>query len=202
MARASAVVFDLGNVLVEWSIERLYREVIPDVDKRAWFVENVTTAAWNLALDRGRSFDVAIVEKQAEHPDWAEEIAAFRDRWPEMLGEADPGAVALVAELRDAEVRVFALTNWSAETFPHAEARFEWLEWFEGVVVSGREGVTKPDPAMFELLCSRYGLYPAETLFTDDLQLNVDGASQFGFQAALWTGSDEFRRLLVRRGVL
>lgn len=197
-----AVVFDLGNVMVEWNPERLYRRLILDDDSRAEFLTTVVTAEWNRALDGGLPFDAAIADLQARHPRWAAEIAAYRDAWAEMLGPVDDEAVALVDELIAAGLPVYALTNWSAETFPLAEARYRFLERFEGVVVSGREGITKPDRAIFDLVCNRYGLDPATTLFTDDGPANVSGARAAGWQAVLWQGAAEFRHHVVDCGVL
>jgi 2-haloacid dehalogenase len=200
--RVSAVVFDLGNVLIEWNRDLLYRKIIPDAERRAWFLEHVANMAWNVALDRGRSFDEAVAELSVEHPDWADEIAAFRDRWVETMGDVDEDAVQLLAELLAADVPTYALTNWSAETFPHAEARFEWLTWFDGIIVSGQEGVAKPEAAIFELLSTRYHLDLACTLFTDDMATNIEGARAAGLQAELWTSAADFRSHLVRYGVL
>jgi 2-haloacid dehalogenase len=198
----TSVVFDLGNVLIEWNRDFLYRTLIPDVERRAWFLENITNMEWNAGLDRGRSFDEAVAELSAKHPEWMVEIEAFRDRWVETMGDADAEAVALVAELRDAGVPVYALTNWSAETFPHAQARFEWLEWFDGIIVSGHEGVAKPEPAIFELLHERFGIELGSALFTDDLQGNIDGARAAGLQAELWTSARAFRSVLQQCGAL
>ncbi len=197
-----AVVFDLGNVLIEWNRDLLYRRVIPDAGRRAIFFAEVATLEWNTELDRGLPFDQGVAELSALHPDWASEIAAYRDRWPEMLGPADLDAVAVVDELREAGVRVLGLTNWAAETFPHAERRFEFLQRLEAIVVSGREGVVKPDRKIFDLLCDRHGLDPAGVLFTDDSAPNIDGAHRAGWQAVLWTGADAFRAELEQRGLL
>lgn len=197
-----AVVFDLGNVMLQWERDLLYRQVIPDPDRRAHFFEHVATMEWNLELDRGKPFDDAVAELSARHPAWADEIAAYRDRWPEMLGPADAAAVELLIELVERGVRTIGLTNFSAETFPIAEARFPFLQHFEGIVVSGREGVVKPEPAIFELVCDRYGLAPEALFFTDDSPVNVEGARSAGWDAVLWIGAEALRLELRARGVL
>jgi 2-haloacid dehalogenase len=201
-APVDVVVFDVGNVLVQWDRDLLYRELIPDPGTRAWFLDEVVTIAWNHELDRGRPFDEAVAELSRQHPDWAAEIAAYRDRWSEMLGPADPDAVSLVDELQTAGRRVIGLTNFSAETYPVAESRHEVLRRLDAVVVSGREGLVKPEPAVFELLCSRHGVDPTRLVFVDDSCANVEGARAVGWEALLWTGAEPFRRYLCDRGIL
>lgn len=201
-ASIDAVVFDLGNVLIQWDRDLLYRKVIPDPERRAWFLEHVTDMTWNEALDRGASFDDFVADLSGRHPDWAEEIAAYRDRWVEMLGPDDPAAVAIMRELKASGVGVYALTNWSAETFPFAQERFAWLEEFDGIIVSGREGLLKPEAAIFELLHTRFGLDLERCLFTDDGPGNVDGARAVGMHAEVWTGAEDFRAVLARFGLL
>lgn len=201
-APIDAVVFDLGNVLVEWSRDRLYEQVIPDPQQRAFFFEHIATMDWNLALDRGLGFDQGVAELAGSHPDWRIEIEAYRDRWVEMLGPADDAAVALMRELKHEGYGVFGLTNWSAETFPFAEERFAFLGELDGIVVSGREGVVKPEREIYDLLCERFGLHPQRLVFTDDSPPNVAAATQFGWNAHLWTGAPGFRSELARRGVL
>lgn len=198
----AAVVFDLGNVLIEWNRDLLYRHVIPDPEKRATFFAQVATMEFNLELDRGCPFDDGVAALSAKHPDWRLEIEAYRDRWVEMLGPPDLAAVALVDELRAAGVPVYGLTNWSAETFPLAEERFDFLQRFDDIVVSGREGLVKPDRAIFDLMCRRHGLEPSRLLFTDDSPPNVEGAREAGWHAELWTGASAFRVVLARHGLL
>lgn len=197
-----AVVFDLGNVLVEWRRDRLYQHVIPDPERRAFFFEHVATMDWNLALDRGLGFDEGVAELAGSHPEWRVEIEAYRDRWVEMLGPADDAAVQLMRELKLGGYGVFGLTNWSAETFPLAEERFEFLAELDGIVVSGREGVVKPEREIYDLLCERFGLTPERLVFTDDSPPNVAAAAEFGWNTHLWTGAVQFRAELARRGLL
>ena len=196
------MVFDLGNVMVEWDRDRLFRSVIPDRGRRDEFFATIATMDWNLELDRGLPFEDAVTQLTARHPGWAAEIAAYRDRWQEMLGPVDDEAVELLSDLVAGGVRTIGLTNWSAETFPIAEERFPFLAFFEGIVVSGREGLVKPDPAIFDLVCSRFLLDPAQLLFTDDSISNVSGARAAGWDAVLWTGAVAFREELVLRDVL
>ena len=200
--RPTAVVFDLGGVLIDWNPRHLYRRLIPDEAELERFVRDVVSPEWNLEHDRGRSFDEGIALLTAAHPEQAELIAAFRDRWPEMLGGPIEPTVRVLDELRTAGVRLLALTNWSAETYPIGQARFPFLAWFEAVIVSGEERIVKPDPAIFRILAERHGLTPERTVFIDDLAANVAAAAALGFRAVRFSDAPALRADLVRFGVL
>ena len=179
-----AVVFDLGGVLVEWDPRHLYRKLfLGDEEAMERFLAEVTTPAWNHEQDAGRTWSEAIEVLAREHPTRRDLIAAYHERWPEMLGGPIEGTVEILRELRDGGVRCFALSNWSAETFPHARERYPFLAWFEGIVISGEERLVKPDPAIFRLLLDRYGLTAAETVFVDDVAANVEAARAIGLTA-------------------
>jgi 2-haloacid dehalogenase len=197
-----AVVFDLGGVLVDWNPRHLFRKIFVD-DEAAMeaFLANVCNTAWNESQDRGRSWAAAIEEAVAEHPAHEAHIRAYRERWEEMLAGALDGTVQVLDELHAAGVRLIALTNWSAETFHYAEQRFAFLKKFEGVLVSGRENLMKPEAEIFQLLLRRYGLEPSRTLFIDDVQKNVDAAKQQGMQALRFVDAQQLRQALVRLGL-
>jgi 2-haloacid dehalogenase len=168
-----AVVFDLGGVLIDWDPRYLYRKLLADEAAVEEFLATVCTPEWNTEQDRGRPFAEGVAELVERHPEQAAAIAAYHERWPEMLGGDVSGAVELLAELRAAGVPLYALTNWSTETFVFARERFAFLEWFDGVLVSGEERLIKPDPAIFELLAERFGLDPRATFYVDDSAVNV-----------------------------
>ena len=163
-----AVVFDLGGVLIDWDPRYLYRSLFDDERAMEAFLSTVTDA----------------------FPQHADLIAAYRARWDEMLAGEIAGATNLLEELFDADVPLYGLTNWSAETFPVARERFPWLAGFRGVVVSGEEGIGKPDLRIFELVLSRFGLRADRTLFVDDLQVNLDAAERCEFQTLLFTSTE------------
>jgi 2-haloacid dehalogenase len=198
----TAVVFDLGGVLVDWDPRYLYRQLFADPDEMESFLTEVTTAEWNALQDAGRPWAEAIETLAAEYPERRELIEAFHRRWPEMLAGEIEGAVDVLAELRAARVRLVALSNWSAEMFPFARARFEFLEWFEGIVISGDVGVNKPDPRIFEYLVERFAIEPGAAVFVDDSAANVDAAASLGFRAILFTDATALRAELVRFGLL
>jgi 2-haloacid dehalogenase len=197
-----AVVFDLGGVLIDWDPRHLYRKLLADEAAVEEFLATVCTPEWNAELDRGRPFAEGVAELVERHPEHAAAIAAYHERWPEMVAGDIPGTVEVLAELRAAGVPLYALTNWSAETFAITRGRFEFLEWFDGLLVSGEERVTKPDSAIFQLLLDRFGLDPTATVFVDDSEVNVAAARRLGFDAIGFTGHEELRRELVARRLL
>jgi 2-haloacid dehalogenase len=197
-----AVVFDLGGVLMEWEPRRLYRTLF-DGDEEAMehFLATVCTPAWNDELDRGLPFATGVSRLTARHPDEAARIDAYRSRWEEMLGPPIDDVVAVVGELKRSGIPVYALSNWSAETFPVARRRFDFLDWFDGIVISGDVGVTKPDPRIFAELCVRFGLQPDHVVFVDDRVDNVDAARRYGLVAVLFTSAGELRAELSALGL-
>jgi 2-haloacid dehalogenase len=194
-----AVVFDLGGVLIDWDPRYLYRKLLADEAAVEDFLATVCTPEWNAEQDRGRPFAEGVAELVERHPLHAAAIAAYHERWPEMLGGEIPGTVEVLAELRATGVPLYALTNWSAETFGIARERFEFLEWFDGVLVSGEERLIKPDPAIFRLLLDRFGLDPGTTFYVDDAEANVAAAAALGFDAVRFTGPERLRRDLAAR---
>ena len=197
----NAVVFDLGGVLIRWDPRHLYRQLMPEHEIDA-FLDEVGFHAWNHKQDAGASWGPAVEEHAALFPHRRDLLAAYPARFPESLAGPVEGTVAILEELHAAGTRLVALTNWSAELFPHAEAAFDFLALFEGIVVSGREGVAKPDPAVFDLLLSRYDLDPARTVFVDDSPANVAAAAAAGLRALAFTSPDRLRADPSRLGLL
>lgn len=171
-----AVVFDIGNVLVEWDPRRLYAPLIADRAELERFLREVVPLSWHTEHDRGRPFAESIAERQRLFPDQADLIALFRERWEDTVGDAIAGSVALLERLDDAGIAVFALTNYSAETFPAFRRRFAFAARFRDIVVSGEEGMVKPDPRIYDLAIERFGVAPARTVFIDDRDENVRAA--------------------------
>ncbi|MFZ4805953.1 MAG: HAD family hydrolase [Hyphomicrobiaceae bacterium] len=175
------VVFDVGNVLIQWDPAFLFTKVIPDAERRVWFFANVCTPAWNLELDRGRPYAEAIGDLVAQHPDWAAEIHAWDLRWQEMVSGEITANVAVLDRLRRHGVPDYAITNYSREKWADSLPRFPFLETFKGTIVSGHERVVKPDPAIYRLLLDRYGLAAADCVFIDDSAANIAAAHTLGF---------------------
>ena len=197
-----AVVFDLGGVLIDWDPRYLYRKLLADETAVEEFLATVCTPEWNAEQDRGRPFAEGVAELVERYPAHAAAITAYSERWEEMLGGAIGGTVEVLAELRAAGTPLYALTNWSAETFVIARERFEFLSWFDGVVVSGEERMIKPDPAIFQLMVERFGLDPGSTFYVDDSAANVEAAGRLGFDAVRFTSPGQLRRDLAARRLL
>lgn len=198
-----AIIFDLGGVLIDWDPRYLYRPIFgDDVAAMEDFLARVCPPDWNRQMDAGVPFADAVAQRQREFPEHADLIALWQDGWPQMLRDALPDTVAILAELRNRGHRLVALTNWSAETFPIARERFAFLGWFEDIVVSGDERLAKPDPRIFRLTLERNGLEPAGTVFIDDLPANIQAATALGLDAVHFQGAHGLRADLERRGLL
>jgi 2-haloacid dehalogenase len=196
------VVFDLGGVLIDWNPRYLYRRLFDDEAAMERFLAEVCTPQWNHQQDAGRSWHEAVATLSAQHPQHAELIDAFHTCWPEMLGDAMAPSVGVLDELRDRGVRLYALTNWSRETFPVARERFDFLRWFDGIVVSGEEGVAKPDPVIFQRTIARFSLVPRQTIYIDDTPHNVAAAFQSGLRGLRFQDAATLRAQLCRCGML
>jgi 2-haloacid dehalogenase len=197
------VVFDLGGVLIDWNPRHLYRKLFAG-DEAAMedFLANVCTASWNSQQDAGRTFAEACASLKSEHPSHAELIDAWIERQPEMVAGSIGGTVEILAELRGRKVPLYALSNWSAETFPIALKRFEFLHWFQGIVLSGEVRLLKPDPRIFHLFFKTHGIDPGEAIYIDDLKANVEAATALGMHGILFTDPASLRRELVKLGLL
>ena len=197
----TAVIFDLGGVVLEWDPRQAYATVLaPELIDG--FLERIGFDAWNRLHDQGLPYARGEAELIRRFPDDEVAILAYRQHFGRTLTAMVPGTAALLAELAGQGVRLLALTNWSAETFPYAERRFGILRRFEGVLVSGAEGLAKPDPDIFRLALKRYGLDPAETFFIDDRSANVSAAETVGMTGLPFTDATTLRRDLVHHGVL
>ncbi len=199
--RLRAVVFDLGGVLIDWNPRHLYRTLFGGNEAAMEdFLSEVCNPEWNARIDAGRPFAEAVEELASRHPDRAYLIHAYRERWGEMLGGVFEGTLAVVRELRGAGVPVYALSNWSAETFALTRSRFPFLDELEGIVISGDVGVGKPDPAIFRNFMARFGLQADEIAFVDDSPANVAAARGLGIEAIHFENAEQVRRDLRRLG--
>jgi 2-haloacid dehalogenase len=198
----SAVVFDLGNVLIRWDPRPALAAAVGDDEAdRILGADDFDFGAWNAAQDAGRPFEQGEEEVAASHPHWAEHVRGYRPHFGYSLTGTVDDTVAILRDLHEAGVPVFALTNWSAETFPLARERYEFLALFDDVVVSGAEGVAKPDPAIFEVLRERVGRPLEECVFVDDGPHNVAAAADAGMDAIRFTDTGHLRDDLRARGL-
>jgi 2-haloacid dehalogenase len=201
--RPTVVVFDLGGVLVDWNPRYLYRTLF-DGDDAAMerFLADVCTPAWNDEQDRGRPWSEACALLVRDHPDKRELIEAWPTRFDETMAGPIAGTVDILAELRERGVPLYALSNWSAETFPRALARFPFLHWFRGTVISGALRIAKPDAAIYRHLLDTYQLRAEDAVFIDDAPRNVAAAEALGMHAVRFTDPPTLRAALVDLGLL
>ncbi|MCC9165359.1 HAD family hydrolase [Pontibacter harenae] len=199
----NTIIFDLGAVLIDWNPHYLYRKLFKEEADMLHFLENICTPDWNEEQDAGRSLQEATDLLVAQCPEHEENIKAFYGRWEEMLGGAIEGTVEIFNELKEKnKYKFYALTNWSEETFPIAQERFEFLNWFDGIVVSGTEKDRKPFPSFYNTLLNRYNLKPEETLFIDDNLRNIKAAEEIGIPSIHFTSPEALREALQEKGVL
>ena len=198
----TSIIFDVGHVLDDWDPRVLYRQLIPAEALEA-FLGEVCTREWHFQHDRGRPFAETSAELTARFPEHEALIAAWGPRFSEQIPGQVPGMPELVAELDDAGVPLYALTNFSGEFFaPFREQEAALFDRFRGIVVSGDERVTKPDPAIYRLTLDRFGLDAARTVFVDDRAENVAGAQAVGMIGLPFEGAAPLRAELIRLGLL
>lgn len=192
--KPEVVLFDVGRVLLDWDPRYLYLDTFGgDAEATARFLDEVLPLAWISEMDAGKPMAQAVAERSAAFPLHAARIAMYMTRWPETIRGAVPGSVEILAELRARETRICALTNFSAETWPLALQRFEFLRWFDTAVVSGELGLVKPDPRIYHASIERCRLDPQRTLFVDDRLENVEAARSCGFCAIQFAGAVQLR---------
>ena len=194
--RRSIVVFDLGGVLIDWNPRHLYRKLIADEAAMEAFLSTVCTQAWNERQDAGRTFSEAAAVLRAQHPHHAALIDAYGARFDEMMKGPIEGSVMILETLHQRGVPLYALSNWSRETYPLAERRFKFLKRFRGIVISGHEGVIKPDPRIFQILLKRHRIEPGDAVYIDDNPRNAEVANSLGIHGIHFTQPDKLRREL------
>jgi 2-haloacid dehalogenase len=197
----AAVVFDLGGVLLDWDPRHLYRRLFADPAEMEDFLARVCTPAWHRAHDLGADVTQSCDRLARQHPRHRDMIMAWVDHDDEMAAGQIDEAVDVLAELKAGGVRCLALSNMEPTTFAARRARFEFMSWFDGLVISGVEGVAKPDPRIFRLLLRRYQLEPAATVFIDDSPANVEAARGLGLTAVRYTSAGELRKALRSLGL-
>jgi len=197
------IIFDLGGVLVDWNPRYLYRKIFDSEEQIEWFLENICTGEWNAQQDAGRGLDQATAILVAQHPEHSKDIEAYYQRWTEMLNGSIDGTVVLLEQLRRGGAhKLLALTNWSQQTFPTALELFDFLHWFEGIVVSGDEKLIKPDHRIYQVLFERYRIDPRESVFIDDSLPNIEAARELGLIGIHFKGPGELEQELRNLGVL
>lgn len=190
------IIFDFGNVLVQWHPEHVYGEYFGDEAKAWWFLRHVADMDFRQRIDAGESMEDCIREKQAQYPEYEQAVELYRSKWREMLTDEVPGMREVIVELRGKNYELYGLTNWSMETFPEAREHFGILQMIDRYVVSGAEGLVKPDPRLFQVLLDRYGLKAEECTFVDDNPDNVAAAQGMGMKGIVFVGAEDLRKQL------
>jgi 2-haloacid dehalogenase len=197
------IIFDLGGVLIDWNPRYLYRKIFKTEEEVSWFLENICTNEWNEEQDAGRSFEDAVHELVKKHPEWEEPITAWYGRWQETIRGPIHETVEILQSIKESnQYRLYALTNWSAETFPWALETFEFLHWFQGIVVSGVEKTRKPFPEFYHILFKRYTVDPSKALFIDDNFRNIEGGNQVGLHTIHFQTPRQLHQDLVQHRIL
>jgi len=199
----TTIIFDLGAVLIDWNPRLMYRTLFDDEAEMERFLAEITTSDWNEEQDAGRPLQEGTDILVQQFPEHEYLIRAFYGRWDEMLGEAFHDTVIIFKKLKESgRYKIYALTNWSAETFPVAQARFEFLNWFDGIVVSGEEKMRKPTPEFYQILLNRYGVNAQECLFIDDNYRNILAAEKIGIASIHFTSAEALEQELTKRDLL
>lgn len=190
------IIFDFGNVLVQWHPELVYGEYFGDEAKAWWFLRHIADLDWRQRIDAGESQEACIRQLQSQHPQYAEAIALYQSHWREMLTDEVPGMRELLRQLIAENWQLYGLTNWSMETFPEARRRFGILQMIDRYVVSGAEHLVKPDPRLFNVLLDRYGLQADKCIFVDDNEANVEAARKLGMEGIVFHDADDLKEKL------
>ena len=201
--KIKAIIFDLGGVLIDWNPNYVFDTVFDDAEKKKHFFENICTSDWNEEQDAGRTIKEATETLVAQHPEWKEHIEAYYGRWEEMLGGPIHDTVAIFKELKETgRYKFYALTNWSAELFPIALERYDFLHWFDGRVVSGEEKMRKPAPGFYQLLLDRYNLNADDVIFIDDNLRNIKASQAIGIHSIQFHSPQQLHEDLKKLNVL
>jgi 2-haloacid dehalogenase len=201
--KIDTIIFDLGGVLIDWNPSYVFDKMFDDEEKKKHFFENICTSDWNEKQDAGRSLHEATEQLVRKHPEWKDYIEAYYGRWEEMLGGPIYDTVEIFRQLKQTgKYKIYALTNWSAELFPIALERYEFLHWFDGKVVSGEEKMRKPFPEFYQLILNRFHLKPQQTLFIDDNVRNAKAAENIGIKTIIFSSPSQLKKELIQSGIL
>ena len=199
----NTIIFDLGNVLIDWNPNYVFDKMFDDEERKKYFFENICTMEWNEMQDGGRPIKEATEELVTKHPEWKEYIEAYYGKWTDMLGGAIHDTVEIFKQLKETgKYKMYALTNWSGELFPYALAMYEFLHWFDGRVVSGEEKMRKPDPEFYHVLLNRFDVKPEQALFIDDSLRNIEAAKNIGINTIHFRSPQQLKKDLAEKGIL
>src|SRR5574339_380249 len=196
-SQIQAIIFDFGNVLLEWNPRYLYKRYFADdSESMERFLEEIDFMAWNLLQDKGRPFTEGVAVLSREFPHYSHLIQAYHDHWIESVGEPIDGTVQIMRRLKQAGYPLYGLSNWSAETFPHAREKHAFFDLLDDFVISGAVGHVKPDPEIFQILLDKIGHSADECLFIDDALHNIQQAQKMSFETILFQSPEQLESSL------
>ena len=198
-----AIIFDFGNVLLEWDPRHVYRRFFPDdPEGMEHFLREVNFMDWNSLQDKGRPFTDGVAALSREFPHYSHLIQAYHDHWIDSIGNAIAGTVGIMQQLKRAGYPLYGLSNWSAETFPYARQKHDFFDLLDDMVISGEVGHVKPDPEIFQILLERIKRPAQECLFIDDSLPNIRQAQKLGFATILFESPEGLAATLHELKVL
>jgi len=198
-----AIIFDYGNVLLEWNPRYVYQRYFPnDPEGMEDFLKEIDFMEWNAQQDRGRTFAEGVAALSKQFPHHAHLIQAYHDHWVDSIGEAYWETVDIMHQLKERGFPIYGLSNWSAETFPYAREKYNFFELFDDMVISGAVGFAKPEPEIFQILLDKIGRPAEECLFIDDSLRNIQQANTMGFQTIHFVSPSQLKDVLVQKGLL
>ena len=197
-----AIIFDYGNVLLEWNPKLVYRRYFDTDEDIDQFLQEVDFMSWNLAQDKGRSFKDGIANHSQKFPQHAHLFQAYHDHWIDSIGGAFWETVEIIKQLKQAGYRLYGLSNWSAETFPYAREKYEFFDLLDDMVISGTVGHVKPEPEIYQLMLDKIGKPAHECLFIDDSLPNIQQANTMGFNTIHFVSPEQLKQKLTEMGLL
>jgi len=198
-----AIIFDFGNVLLEWNPRYVYQRFFPnDPEAMENFLKEVNFADWNLQQDKGRPFIEGVAVLSEEFPHYAQLIQAYHENWTDSIGAAYNGTIELLKQLKQAGYPLYGLSNWSAETFPFAREKYDFFDLFDDFVISGAVGHVKPDPEIFQIILEKIGRPAHECLFIDDALININQAQKMGFETIHFQSPEQLAAALREHRIL
>jgi len=198
----NAIIFDYGNVLLEWNPRLVYRRYFNDEETMEQFLSEVNFMEWNAQQDKGRSFAEGVAVLSQQFPQHARLLQAYHDQWRDSIGEAYWDTVEILKQLKQAGHRLYGLSNWSAETFPLVRARYDFFELLDDMVISGEVGFVKPESEIYQIMLDKIGKPAQECLFIDDSLPNIQQAEKLGFVGIHFQSAEQLRIELEKYNLL
>lgn len=198
-----AIIFDFGNVLIEWDPRLVYKRYFPNnPEGMERFLKEVDFMGWNAHQDKGRSFKEGVADLSKQFPHYSHLIQAYHDHWKDSIGNSYTGTVEIMKKLKQKEYPLYGLSNWSAETFPLMQGKFDFFHLLDDMVISGKVGYVKPEPEIYEIMLEKIGKPAQECLFVDDSLANIQQAQKMGFETIYFKSSEQLEIELRSMGLL